>query len=110
MDQGSLPEIDVLEFARMRDDEAPHFLLDVREPWEISLCAVEGSVNIPMGQIPSRLEVLPRDRPIVVLCHHGVRSQRVAAWLRQNGLPNAVNLQSGIDAWRRYVDPSMQSY
>ncbi len=110
MDQGGLPEIDVFELARMRDAGEAHVLLDVREPWEIAVCAIDGSVNIPMGQVPARLDDLPRDRPVIVLCHHGIRSSRVAAWLRQNGLTKAVNLQAGIDAWVRHVDPSLPSY
>jgi len=96
--------------ARMRENGEAHVLLDVREPWETALCAVDGSLNIPMNEIPSRLEELPRDRPLVVMCHHGVRSLRVADWLGQNGFSNAINLRSGIDAWAREIDPDMQTY
>lgn len=110
MDLGAFPEIDVGELARLREAGEPHVLLDVREPWEMAVCSVDGSLNIPMGDIPGRLEELPGDRPLVVMCHHGMRSFRVAAWLRQNGFSNALNLRAGIDAWARQIDPEMPTY
>ena len=56
-------------------------LLDVREAWEYNLCALPGSVHIPMGQIQARLNEIDRNREIVVVCHHGVRSNQVAHYL-----------------------------
>ncbi len=110
MDLGGSGEIGVLELARLRESGEPHVLLDVREPWETAICAIDGSLNVPMAEVPAHLEELPRDRPIVVMCHHGIRSFRVAGWLRQNGFPNAINLQAGIHAWICEIDPSLQSY
>ena len=110
MDLGGIGELGVREFARLRDFGEPHVLLDVREPWETAICAIDGSLNIPMAEITSRLGELPVDRPIVVLCHHGIRSARVAGWLRQNGFPKAINLQAGIHAWICEIDPSLQTY
>ena len=59
----------------------PPLLLDVREAWEFNLCALAGAVNIPMGQIPTRLNEIDQNREIVVICHHGVRSNQVARYI-----------------------------
>ena len=72
--------------------------------------ALPGATLIPMGEIPARYAELPSDRPIVVLCHAGSRSARVAQFLNDNGYPNAVNLAGGIDAWSVAIDPSVPRY
>lgn len=85
-------------------------LLDVREPQEVAFCAIQGSVHIPLGQIPGRLHELDREREIVVLCHHGARSFQACAFLRSRGFENVYNLDGGIDAWSLSVDPSVPRY
>jgi rhodanese-related sulfurtransferase len=86
-------------------------LLDVREPWEFSAAKIEGSLHIPMGEIPARANnELDPDDHIVVVCHHGVRSLNVTAWLRQQGFEKAQSLSGGIDHWSRAVDPSVPVY
>lgn len=95
--------------ARIGAEDAP-LLLDVREPWERDRCALSGSVWIPMAEIPSRLQEIPRDREVVVLCHHGVRSLQVAYFLQRQGYDRLVNLVGGIDAWAQLVDPAMPVY
>jgi rhodanese-related sulfurtransferase len=85
-------------------------LLDVREPWEIATCALAGSISIPMGEIPARLDALDPDRPVVCICHHGVRSLHVAHFLSRQGFGQLFNLAGGIDAWAREVDPAMAVY
>lgn len=85
-------------------------LLDVREPWEVALCVIEGSVAIPMSAIPARLDEIDRSRTWVVVCHHGMRSQQVASWLQHQGFAQMCNLQGGIDGWARDVDPGMRQY
>ncbi len=104
------PEIQVEELARLRRGSMAHAVLDVREPWEAAICAIDGSLNIPLTMLPQSAERLPQDVPLVVLCHHGGRSARAVAWLRQNGFDRATNLAGGIDAWARQVDPSMATY
>lgn len=103
-------QIDVNELARWRREGVAHALLDVREPWETALCLIEGSLAIPLGAVPGAADDLPRDVPLVVVCHHGMRSMQGVAWLRRNGHANAVNLAGGIDAWARQIEPAMAVY
>ena len=85
-------------------------LLDVREPDERAIALIEPSVFIPMAEVPSRFDELPRDREVVVYCHHGNRSAMVAAFLEHAGFSNVANLQGGIDAWSAEVDPTVPRY
>lgn len=89
--------------------EAP-LILDVREGWELQICALPGSTHIPMGQIPARLDELDPQRETVVVCHHGVRSLRVAQFLESRGFARLSNLQGGVDAWAREIEPGMRTY
>lgn len=103
-------EIDVRDLDRLRRSGETVTVLDVREPWELELCSIEGSRALPLDTIPEHLEELPREGLLVVVCHHGVRSARAAAWLRARGFDNVVNLDGGIDAWAREIEPSMRIY
>lgn len=85
-------------------------LLDVREPLEIATAKIEGSVSIPMHEIPARSEELDDEAPIVCVCHHGMRSAQVAMFLESRGFTKVFNLQGGIDAWSRQVDPKVPTY
>lgn len=78
-------------------------VLDVREPSELQLAALPDVVHIPMRQIPQRLGELDPDAPLVVLCHHGVRSMSVARFLVERDFDDVANLTGGIDAWSREV-------
>lgn len=88
----------------------PPVLLDVRQPWEYDICNLEDSVLIPMSQIPAKLDQLEKDQETVVICHHGVRSRRVASFLEQAGFSKVINLKGGLDAWARTVDLDMATY
>jgi rhodanese-related sulfurtransferase len=103
-------EIDVSDLAQLRRDQSPYRVLDIREPWEVAICSLPDSLRIPMQQVPRRIDSLPRDDMLVIVCHHGMRSATVANFLRQNGFDNACNLAGGIDAWARLIDPSMARY
>jgi rhodanese-related sulfurtransferase len=94
----------------LRTAAEPPLLLDVRENDERAAARIEPSVHIPMNEIPGRLEELPRDRPIVVYCHHGQRSAMVAGYLERAGFSRVSNLTGGIDAWSLRVDPSVPRY
>jgi rhodanese-related sulfurtransferase len=93
-------------------------LLDVREPWEFALAAIriEGlrTLHIPMNEIPDRLAEL-RDsqgtaQPVVCICHHGMRSEQVVAFLERQGVGDVYNLAGGIDAWSEQVDAGVPRY
>jgi len=85
-------------------------LLDVREHHEIAVASIESSIHIPMGQIPERIREIAPEKTIVVMCHGGMRSLRVAVYLSQHGFAQVVNLEGGIDAWSRNVDPRIPRY
>ena len=85
-------------------------VLDVREPWEIATASIAGSVSIPMQQIPARSEEFDDEAEIVCVCHHGMRSAQVAMFLESRGFTKLYNLQGGIDAWSRDVDPAVPRY
>jgi rhodanese-related sulfurtransferase len=111
MTAGDIPlQIGVEDLDGMRQAGTAMALLDVREPWEVEICRIEGSIDIPLGDLQERVGELPRDRPLVVMCHHGGRSAHATAWLRRNGFDNATNLEGGIDAWAREIDQTMKVY
>lgn len=85
-------------------------LLDVREPHEWAICHIEGSRLIPMNRIPEASAELDPEQETIVICHHGARSARVAMYLKQIGFSKVLNLEGGIDAWAREIDPAMQTY
>jgi rhodanese-related sulfurtransferase len=100
-------EISPAELQAMHAEGAT--LLDVREPWETEICTVEGSLLIPMRSLPQRLQEIPFDRPVAVICHSGMRSYMVAEWLAAQGY-DAASLAGGIDRWAAEVDPHMRRY
>ena len=89
---------------------ASPLLLDVREPWEFDICHIENSVLVPMGQIPTRLDMLDKARETIVICHHGIRSRQVAMYLEHYAFENVINLTGGVEAWAEQVDSSMPRY
>ncbi|MFO1413424.1 MAG: rhodanese-like domain-containing protein [Burkholderiales bacterium] len=86
------------------------FVVDVREPWEVERCRIDGAHPIPLHELPARVGELPRDGDLVLVCHHGGRSQHAAMWLAGNGFPKLHNLRGGVDAWANDVDPAMPRY
>lgn len=96
--------------AAWRAEGFAHALIDVREPWETEICRIDGSLDVPMGEFADALGRIPNDRPVVVLCHHGMRSMQVVGWLRGQGWNNATNLRGGIDLWAARVYPGMRRY
>jgi len=96
--------------ALLQSDAPTPQLLDVREPWEVGICRLDGIIHIPMRQVPAALDKLDPQRPLVVICHHGIRSQQVALYLDHHGFRQVLNLQGGIDAWAHDVEPTMRTY
>ncbi|MEO6567521.1 MAG: ThiF family adenylyltransferase, partial [Opitutaceae bacterium] len=86
------------------------FLIDVREPYELEICAIQPAEQIPMRQIPERLDSLPKDKHLLILCHSGARSLRVTEFLRARGFKSVSNVEGGIDAWAEEIDPSLRRY
>lgn len=103
-------EIDVATLKAMMESREPFILLDVREKDEYARAHIEGSNLIPLGALPSRISEVSKDLPLVVHCHHGGRSAKAVAWLRQNGFTQASNLKGGIDAWSVNIDNSVARY
>lgn len=95
----------------LADGESPRpQIVDVREPWEVAIARLPGSVHIPMHEIPARWSELDPQRPVVCVCHHGMRSMQVGYFLERQGLDPVYNLAGGIDAWSREVDPDCPTY
>jgi rhodanese-related sulfurtransferase len=108
----------VHELEQWLDGPEPLAVLDVREPVErayaaIPLPAHAKHLAVPMNEVREHLDVIRADvgpLPLVVYCHHGVRSLSVAAWLVRQGLTSVFNLDGGIDAWSTQVDRTVPRY
>ncbi len=103
-------EISAPELKAMRDRGESPLVLDVREAWELQLAGIPDVVHVPMSQVPARLTEFPREAPIVVMCHSGGRSMRVAQYLSNQGFTHVVNLAGGISAWSESVDATVPTY
>jgi sulfur-carrier protein adenylyltransferase/sulfurtransferase len=103
-------EVDVHEAVRLTGNGAGAVLLDVREPFEHAIGTVAGSLLVPMRRVPETLDDLPADRPILVICHTGVRSLRVAEFLRARGFERAASVAGGLEEWSREIDPTIPRY
>jgi rhodanese-related sulfurtransferase len=105
-------QITPAELHRRRQAGERFLLLDVRQPWEHQLARIEGSVLIPLHELPevhAELKLAEGER-LVTYCHHGVRSYNAAAFLEEAGHGEVLNLAGGIAAWTRSVDPSVPEY
>jgi len=104
------PDLSPAEFITRSDAGELWQLIDVREGWEVELARIETATPMPMSEIHSRVEELDKQVPIAVLCHSGIRSAQVAAWLRHLGFERVANITGGIDAWAATVDTSIPRY
>ena len=101
-------EVEVLELKKMlKNNEV--VLLDVREPYEIEICKVKGSLFIPMNEIPQNIEQLDKEKRYAVMCHSGVRSLHVSNYLSSLGYIS-LNVVGGIERWATVVDKNMKRY
>ena len=103
-------EITPVELQKALASGEPPLLLDCRQPEEFQIGALAGAQLVPMGEITSRLQELDPDAPMVVYCHHGVRSLHVTMFLRQQGFRDVRSLKGGIDRWSIEIDPSVPRY
>jgi adenylyltransferase/sulfurtransferase len=107
--KNGIPQLSVKELKQRMDAGEDVYILDVREPYEYRIAQI-GGILIPQTDVPNRLAEIDRDREIIVQCRSGVRSQRIAEFLKQQGYPRVVNLAGGILAWADEIDPKMQKY
>jgi len=105
----SVREITPEEFRSMRAGAAPPLLVDVRNPWEHTICRIEGDELIPLDQLPLRLAELPKDRSVAFYCHHGARSL-IAARLAAGAGIEALSIAGGIALWAERIEPAMARY
>lgn len=105
-------EIDCRSVKHKLDAGEPLFLLDCREAEEHAAANIASAKLLPMSEIVDRLRELEphRELPIIVFCHVGGRSLRVAQWLREEGFPLAQSIAGGIDAWSQEIDPTVPQY
>ncbi|MEC9375591.1 MAG: rhodanese-like domain-containing protein [Pseudomonadota bacterium] len=104
-------EISPLEAKHLLENSPDKYLLvDVREDVELKIAAIEDTIHIPMGEIPSRIDELDSKKAIICLCKTGGRSGEVGHYLLNNGFNKVMNLSGGINAWSEQVDPSIPIY
>jgi len=103
---------DAAAVLRQTPPSAEILLLDCRLPEEHAAARISGSTLLPMQELPERIAEIAawKHKPIIVHCHHGMRSLRVAKWLREQGFSLARSMQGGIDAWSTDVDPTVPRY
>ena len=99
---------DLKDWINSKSENLP-FILDVRNDDELEKAKLQGAYHIPMHDITDRLEEIPTDRPIVCMCHHGMRSARVAHALLNKGFKDIYNVEGGIHAMSS-VDDSIAKY
>jgi rhodanese-related sulfurtransferase len=98
----AIPALDPLYAdLRRRDPVRPALLVDIRERDEFMAVRVENCLFIPMSQLGVRIDEIPKDRPVLVLCASGSRSQNATGYLRQNGWEDVGSVAGGIDGWER---------
>ena len=103
-------EISAAEVKSRLESGVPFNFVDVREPEEFAIARIEGARLIPMRSVPAALAELDDDRPVIIFCHHGVRSLHVANWLREHGIEQVWSMAGGIDVWSLQIDPSVPRY
>jgi len=105
----TIPAISVQDLKEKLQDNKV-LVLDVREPFEHDIARIEGSLLVPLGELSSHINEIPRDKEIVVMCKSGTRSAKATEFLRQQGVQNVYNLEGGINAWAEKIDPEMARY
>jgi rhodanese-related sulfurtransferase len=104
-------EISCQDVAALQQQGENFTLIDCREPAEAEICRIDAATLIPMGEIAEKVDQLgAKDQRIVIHCHKGGRSYRVAAWLRQQGFEHAQSMAGGIEQWAEEIEPGMAKY
>ncbi|MFC0185626.1 adenylyltransferase and sulfurtransferase [Pseudarcicella hirudinis] len=111
LERSIMKTITVYELAEKLENKDDILIVDVRNHDEYETCHLEEALLIPMNTIPNNIKHIPKDKPVVVHCHHGIRSANVIQFLEQNHeYQNLYNLTGGIDAWAREIDEEMMRY
>ena len=105
-----MKNIGVKEMKKQIDSGKKFFILDVREEEELKYGTIKESNWIPIGEVESRIDEIPKDKDVVVYCRSGGRSGSVVSFLEEKGYKNATNLTGGILDWGRFIDKSVQMY
>ncbi len=108
--QGNVSELSVFDFSKKLKAGEEFFILDVREDYELAICALQGVVNIPLNKLKQSVDSIPKDKIIVVVCHMGVRSLMAISVLQENGFNKLLNLTGGIDEYASKIDQAMYRY
>ncbi|MGO9244209.1 MAG: molybdopterin-synthase adenylyltransferase MoeB [Verrucomicrobiia bacterium] len=110
-DEGLGPDdISVETLKKMRDAKQDFVLVDVRNPDEFAICTIDGSVKLPLPELPQRFQELPKDKLLVLHCKSGGRSGRALKFLRSQGYGKLKNVAGGINAWAERIDPNVPQY
>jgi len=103
-------EVAPREVHKLLETRENFLFVDVREKWEHDVSRIESAVLIPMREIPVHLERLASAGPVILFCHHGIRSLDAAAWLREQGVRDVRSMSGGIDRWSAEIDPQVPRY
>lgn len=103
-------QLQVEQLAEWRRSGKAHVLLDVREEDEVAFASLDGALHVPMNQVPSRIDEIPQNTAVAVLCHVGARSYAVARYLSEHGYETVFNVAGGIDRYAAIVDPTIPRY
>ncbi len=105
-----MKEVSVLELKSKMDNKENFQLIDVREPFEVEICEI-GGLNIPLAEVPGRLDEIRKDVPVIIHCRSGKRSGNIIAYLEATfGYTNLFNLEGGILEYAKEIDPDMTTY
>jgi adenylyltransferase/sulfurtransferase len=110
-DEGLGPDdISVETLKQMRDRKEDFVLVDVRNPDEFEICVIDGSVKLPLPELPQRFQELPKDKLVVLHCKSGGRSGRALKFLQSQGYSKVKNVAGGINAWAERIDTNVPQY
>ena len=107
-----VPEITVAEARQRLDSPHPPRLIDVREQDEWDTARIAGAELLPLSQWPTiaLARLTDCEQPLLIHCHHGMRSAQATDYLLRNGFTDVTNVAGGIDAWSQEIDPGVPRY
>jgi monothiol glutaredoxin len=105
-----IPEISARDASERLKTEPKTRLIDVRTNEEYAIAKIAGATLVNGEAQLAELMKLPKDTPLIIHCHHGMRSMQAAGFFLNQGFQNVVNLAGGIDAWSQDVDPAVPRY